>query len=63
MTVQLSAPPAPIGGLTRSVMLGFVVVAGLIGFLAIRPYQPWLLWLTGGLTALAVDGIVRGSPR
>jgi hypothetical protein len=44
-------------------MLGFVVVGGLVAFLAIRPYQPWLLWLTGGLTALAVDGIVRGSPR
>ncbi|HEX6031400.1 MAG TPA: hypothetical protein VFY90_08205, partial [Tepidiformaceae bacterium] len=25
--------------------------------------QPWILWLTAGLTALGTDGIVRSNPR
>jgi hypothetical protein len=32
---------------------------GLVAFLGIRPYQPWILWLTAFLVALAVDGTVR----
>src|SRR4051812_41639563 len=51
------------GGPARSVLLTVVVAAGLVAFLGIRPNQPWILWLTAGLTAVAVDGIVRSSPR
>ncbi|MFN0146247.1 MAG: hypothetical protein ACKVT1_07040 [Dehalococcoidia bacterium] len=40
-----------------------LVAAGLFAFLGIRPYQPWILWLTAALAGLAVDGIVRASPR
>ncbi|KAA0241064.1 MAG: hypothetical protein HUU14_01635 [Dehalococcoidia bacterium] len=28
-----------------------------------RPSQPWILYLTAGLAALGVDGIIRGHPR
>lgn len=31
--------------------------------MTIRPAAPWLLWLTAGLAALAVDGIARSHPR
>jgi len=39
------------------------VAIGLVAYLGLRPSQPWVLWLTAGLTALAVDGLVRSSPR
>jgi hypothetical protein len=45
------------------VLLGVIVAVGLLAFLGIRPAQPWILWLTAALTGLAVDGIVRSSPR
>ncbi|MGE5596541.1 MAG: hypothetical protein ACM3S1_10970 [Hyphomicrobiales bacterium] len=51
------------GGGARSVLLAGVATAGLVGFLGIRPTQPWILWLTAFLCALAVDGIVRSHPR
>lgn len=35
---------------------------GLVGFLGIRPEQHWILWLTGLLVALSVDGTIRGHP-
>lgn len=47
----------------RCVVLGGLVALGLAAYLDIRPTQWWILWLTAGLTALAVDGIVRTSPR
>ena len=50
-------------GAARSAVLAVLVVAGLLAFLDLRPTQPWILWLTAALTALAVDGIVRSSPR
>lgn len=34
-----------------------------MAYLGISPSQPWILWLTAGLTALAVDGLVRSNPR
>ena len=40
-----------------------VAGAGLVAFVAIRPEQSWLLWLTAALVALAVDGIVRTNPQ
>lgn len=40
-----------------------MVAIGLVGYLGIRPTQPWILFLTGGLAALAVDGLVRSNPR
>jgi hypothetical protein len=51
------------GGASRAALLTVVVAGGLVGFLVIRPYQPWLLVLTVGLTALAIDGIIRSHPR
>lgn len=33
-----------------------------MAFLGIRPTQPWILWLTAALAALAVDGLVRSHP-
>lgn len=47
----------------RVVLLVGVVAVGLVAYLGLRPSQPWILWLTAGLTALAVDGIVRSNPR
>lgn len=35
---------------------------GLSAYLNLRPEQPWILWLTAALVALAVDGIVRTHP-
>jgi len=52
-----------IGATARCVVLSGVAALGLAAYLDIRPAQPWLLWLTTGLIALAVDGLVRGSPR
>lgn len=51
------------GGGARSIVLCGLVLLGLAGFLAIRPHQTWLLWLTAILTGLAADGIVRGHAR
>jgi hypothetical protein len=45
------------------VVLALIVAAGLIGFVAIRPHQEWILWLTVVMAALAADGIVRTHPR
>lgn len=59
--MNLVAPKA--GGPARAVLLAVVVAIGLVAFLGIRPNQPWILWLTAGLAALAVDGIVRSSPH
>jgi hypothetical protein len=36
---------------------------GLTAYVTVRPEQPWLLWLTAGLSALGTDGIVRSNPR
>ena len=40
-----------------------VAGAGLVAFVTVRPEQPWLLWFTAALVALAVDGTVRTNPR
>lgn len=65
--MNLATVPAPAStpgnGPARAVLLAVVVAVGLVAFLGIRPHQDWILWLTAGLTALAVDGIVRSSPR
>lgn len=55
--------PGSTSGHARCVLLTFVAAAGLLAYIAIRPTQPWILWLTAGLVALAVDGIVRSNPR
>ncbi len=34
-----------------------------MAYLDYRPNQAWILWLTAGLVALAVDGIVRTNPE
>lgn len=39
-----------------------VVALGLAAFVSLRPEQQWILWLTAGLAALAVDGLVRTHP-
>lgn len=44
-------------------VLAGVAATGLAAYLDIRPAQPWILWLTTALIALAVDGLVRSSPR
>lgn len=44
-------------------LLTGVAGAGLVAYLTLRPTQPWILWVTAGLLALAVDGLVRGNPR
>jgi len=51
------------GALSRSVLLAVLVAVGLACFLGFRPYQPWILVLTAGITALSVDGMVRSHPR
>lgn len=51
------------GGAARSAILAVLVGIGLVAYLGLRPSQPWVLWLTAGLAAVAVDGIVRSSPR
>jgi hypothetical protein len=51
------------GPLARVVLLALISTAGIVGFVAIRPTQEWILWLTAAMVALATDGIVRGSPR
>ena len=51
------------GGAARSVLLALIVGIGLVAFLGIRPYQPWILWLIGALAALSTDGIIRSHPR
>ena len=40
-------------------LLGGIACLGLAAYLNFRPEQPWILWLTAGLVAMAVDGIVR----
>ncbi len=40
-----------------------VAAVGLVAYLTMRPTQSWILWMTAALVALAVDGIVRSSPR
>jgi hypothetical protein len=45
------------------VLCALVAGAGLVAFVAVRPEQPWLLWLTAGLVILAVDGTVRTNPQ
>lgn len=50
------------GASARGVLLAGVVGLGLAAFLDLRPEQPWILWLTAALVALAVDGIVRSHP-
>jgi hypothetical protein len=51
------------GTLARAVLLAIVATAGIVGFVAIRPSQEWILWLTAAMVALATDGIVRGNSR
>ncbi len=36
---------------------------GLGAWVTMRPEQPWILWLTAVLVALATDGLVRRHPR
>jgi len=52
-----------VGASARAVLLGLVAGLGLVGYLVIRPAEAWMLWLTAGLVALAVDGTVRSSPK
>ena len=40
-----------------------VVGLGLAAFLNLHPEQHWILWLTAGLAALGVDGLVRTHPK
>ncbi|MBN9493082.1 hypothetical protein J0H33_07015 [bacterium] len=40
-----------------------MAAGGLVAYLDYRPNQAWILWLTAGLVALAVDGIVRTNPE
>lgn len=47
----------------RAALTGLIAAAGLVAFVSIRPEQVWILWLTSGLVALSVDGLVRGHPR
>lgn len=65
--VALAVRTAPIPGFTsghaRCVLLTLIAVAGLLAYISIRPNQPWILWMTAALVALAVDGIVRSNPR
>ncbi len=65
MTLVREASPEPVdaGIAARFVLLTLVAGGGLLAFVAIRPHQQWILWLTAGLVALAIDGLVRGSPR
>ena len=49
-------------GVARAAVLGLLVLIGLVAYLGIRPHQPWILWLTAAITALACDGIVRSHP-
>ncbi len=44
-------------------MLAVVVGIGLVAYLTFNPSQPWILYLVAGLTALAVDGLVRSNPQ
>lgn len=52
-----------VSGRTGAFLATGVAGAGLIAYLTLRPVEGWILWLTVGLVALAVDGLVRGSPR
>lgn len=65
MTLAVESPDtsAASGGAGRALLLAVVVGASLVAYLGVRPSQPWILWFTAALTALAVDGIVRSSPR
>ncbi|MDZ7728555.1 MAG: hypothetical protein U5Q44_10405 [Dehalococcoidia bacterium] len=55
-----AARPAPLPGLAaRLFLVAVIATAGLVAFLGVRPYQPWILWLTAFLIALATDGTVR----
>jgi hypothetical protein len=40
-----------------------VAALGLGAWVTMRPEQPWILWLTAALIALATDGLVRRHPR
>ncbi len=44
-------------------LLSGVAALGLACYLNFEPAQPWILWLTAALVALAVDGLVRLSPK
>lgn len=44
-------------------LLAGVAIAGLAAYLDLRPQQPWILWLTLALVALATDGLVRSHGR
>lgn len=60
---QASPAPASAGVAARFVLLTLVAGGGLFAFVTIRPHQPWILWLTAALVALAVDGMVQANPR
>ena len=47
----------------RTALLGALAAIGLGAYLDLRPQQPWILWLTAALAALATDGIVRSHRR
>lgn len=49
--------------LPRATLLAVLVAAGLMAYLGFRPHEPWILAVTAGVAALAVDGMVRSHPR
>ena len=56
-------PRAIVGGpIARTALLTLVAAGGMVAYVTLRPEQPWILWMTAALIALAVDGIVRSSP-
>jgi len=63
----LAAEPRPVAGTVnltaRTVLLTGVAALGLGAWVTMRPEQPWILWLTAGLVALATDGLIRRHPH
>jgi hypothetical protein len=59
LVARPASPRAEGGVIARTILLAIVVAVGLVAYLGVRPHQPWILWLTAALAALATDGIVR----